>query len=76
MGGWDAVDAHEMLALYRRVNCYRDLPFLVAPRLSLHSTLGIRSPVDYENRTLGQRGAGLAASRLAPASEMIKEKDA
>lgn len=33
-GGWDAVDADEMLALYRRVNRHRYLPFLVAPRLS------------------------------------------
>jgi putative transposase len=45
-------------------------------RRRLHSTLGMRSPVDYENRTLGQDGAGLAASRLAPTSEMIKEKAA
>jgi len=43
-------------------------------RRRLHSTLGMRSPADYENDTLGQRGAGLAASRLAPTSEMIKEK--
>jgi putative transposase len=45
-------------------------------RRRLHSTLGMRSPADYENRTLDQRGAGLAASRLAPTSEMIKEKAA
>src|SRR3954447_3430269 len=31
-----------------------------------HSTLGMLSPVDYENRTLAPDGAGLAASRLAP----------
>jgi len=31
-----------------------------------HSTLGYRSPVDYENSTLAPDGAGLAASRLAP----------
>ena len=42
----------------------------------LHSTLGYLSPAHYENRTLGQRGAGLAASRLAHTSEMIKEKAA
>ena len=34
-------------------------------RRRLHSTLGMRSPDDYENRTLGQHGACLAASRLA-----------
>jgi transposase InsO family protein len=45
-------------------------------RRRLHSTLGMRSPVDYENRTLGQLGAGLAASRLEHTSEMIKEKAA
>ena len=31
-----------------------------------HSTLGMLSPADYENRTLGHGGTGLAASRLAP----------
>ena len=45
-------------------------------RRRLHSTLGYLSPVSYENSTLGQRGTGLAASRLAPTSEMIKEKAA
>ncbi len=45
-------------------------------RRRLHSTLGYLSPVDYENRTLGQRGTSLAASRLAHTSEMIKEKAA
>ena len=30
------------------------------------STLGMLSPTDYENCTLGRRGTGLAASRLAP----------
>jgi putative transposase len=45
-------------------------------RRRLHSTLGMRSPADYENRTLSQRGTGLAASRLAHTSEMIKEKAA
>ena len=29
------------------------------------STLGMLSPADYENRTLGHGGTGLAASRLA-----------
>jgi putative transposase len=45
-------------------------------RRRLHSTLGYLAPVDYENRTLGQRGAGLAASRLAHSHSMIKEKAA
>jgi len=45
-------------------------------RRRLHSTLGYLSPVSYENSTLGQRGTGLAASRLAPTSDMIKEKAA
>ena len=30
-----------------------------------HSTLGMLSPADYENSTLGAGGTGLAASRLA-----------
>jgi putative transposase len=45
-------------------------------RRRLHSTLGYLAPATYENTTLGQSGAGLAASRLAPTSEMIKEKAA
>jgi putative transposase len=45
-------------------------------RRRLHSTLGYLSPVDYENRTLIDRGTSLAASRLAHTSEMIKEKAA
>ncbi len=45
-------------------------------RRRLHSTLGYLSPLDYENRTLGQGGTGLAASRLAPTPIMIKEKAA
>ena len=45
-------------------------------RRRLHSTLGYRSPVDYGNGTLGQPGAGLAASRLAHSPIMIKEKAA
>jgi transposase InsO family protein len=45
-------------------------------RRRLHSTLGYLSPLDYENRTLGQRGAGLAASRLTYTSAMIKGKAA
>jgi putative transposase len=35
-----------------------------------HSTLGYLSPVDFENRTLGPDGAGLAASRLAPTNKI------
>jgi len=34
-------------------------------RVRRHSTLGMLSPVDYENGTLSECGAGLAASRLA-----------
>ena len=45
-------------------------------RRRLHSTLGMRSPADYENDALGQPRPGLAASRLAPTSDMIKEKAA
>jgi putative transposase len=45
-------------------------------RRRLHSTLGYLSPADYEKGTLGQDGTGLAASRLAHTSEMIKEKAA
>jgi transposase InsO family protein len=42
-------------------------------RRRLHSTLGMRSPLDYENRTLSQHGVGLAASRLAHTpSQIIK----
>jgi transposase InsO family protein len=35
-----------------------------------HSTLGMLSPADYENRTLGRRGTGLAASRLASTNKI------
>ena len=45
-------------------------------RRRLHSTLGYLSPADYETTTLGQRGTGLAASRLAHSPIMIKEKAA
>ena len=36
-----------------------------------HSTLGMLSPVDYENRTLVSPGAGIAASRLAHTPDQI-----
>jgi transposase InsO family protein len=45
-------------------------------RRRLHSTLGYLSPIDYENRTVMTGGTSLAASRLAPTSEKIKEKAA
>src|SRR4051812_9858972 len=40
-------------------------------RTRRHSTLGYLSPLDYENRTLGEHGAGLAASRLASPNQEI-----
>jgi putative transposase len=45
-------------------------------RRRLHSTLGYLSPLDYENRTLSEPGASLAASRLAYTSIMTKTKAA
>jgi len=45
-------------------------------RRRLHSTLGYLSPIDYENRTLDQPRAGLAASRLAPSHIIIKQEAA
>jgi transposase InsO family protein len=38
-----------------------------------HSTLGYLSPADYENSTLGQPRAGLAASRLTHSPNKIEE---
>ena len=35
-----------------------------------HSTLGMLSPVDYENRTLSPDGSRVAASRLTPHEKM------
>jgi putative transposase len=40
-------------------------------RVRRHSTLGMRSPADYENGTLSDSGASLAASRLAHSPTMI-----
>jgi transposase InsO family protein len=45
-------------------------------RRRLHSTLGYLSPEQHENRTLGERGVSLAASRLASSSIMINNKAA
>jgi putative transposase len=36
-----------------------------------HSTLGMLSPIDYENSTLSPTGAILAATRLAPTKENV-----
>ena len=36
-----------------------------------HSTLGMLSPVEFENRTLGQGGPGLAASPLASPNKIM-----
>jgi putative transposase len=41
-------------------------------RARRHSTLGYLSPADYENRTLFNDGASLAASRLAHTDQEIK----
>jgi putative transposase len=43
-------------------------------RRRLHSTLGYLSPLDYENRTLINGGASLAASRLTHPHRTIKSK--
>jgi putative transposase len=40
-------------------------------RERLHSTLGMLSPEQFENRTLGHPGASLAASRLAHTNKII-----
>jgi putative transposase len=40
-------------------------------RTRRHSTLGMLSPADFENRTLSQPGASLAASRLAHSPNKI-----
>jgi putative transposase len=45
-------------------------------RVRLHSTLGHLSPEQFENGTLIDSGASLAASRLASSPIMIKEKAA
>jgi putative transposase len=45
-------------------------------RVRLHSTLGQHAPEQYETGTLIDRGASLAASRLAPSPNMIKAKAA
>ena len=37
-----------------------------------HSTLGMLSPADYENSSLGDDGTGLAASRLASLNKKYK----
>ena len=45
-------------------------------RRRLHSTLGYLSPLDYENRTLINRGTGLAASRLAHSPKIMNKEKA
>ena len=45
-------------------------------RRRLHSTLAMRSPADYENRTLGEHGPGLAASRLTHSHKIMIQETA
>jgi hypothetical protein len=49
-GGWPAVDADEMLGLYRRVNRHRYLPLLVAPRLSPSYARDLRAYAEVLSR--------------------------
>jgi len=42
-------------------------------RTRRHSTLGYLSPVEFENRSLGSDGPSLAASRLAPTTNIINK---
>jgi transposase InsO family protein len=55
------------LAQTRTLSCMRRRPYIEVfyNRERRHSTLGQRSPVDYENSTLSPSGSALAASRLA-----------
>jgi putative transposase len=41
-------------------------------RARRHSTLGYLTPAEFENSTLTDSGASLAASRLAPSNQEIK----
>lgn len=49
-GGWDAVDAEQMLALYRRVNRHRYVPFMLAPWLSPSYARDLRAYGDVLSR--------------------------
>mgnify|MGYP006181783267 CR=1 FL=1 len=52
-----------------RLSIFRYIETFYNPRRR-HSTLGMLSPLEFENRTLSPAGASLAASRLASTNNM------